>query len=128
MSEYKVAIGTDVALVDLDTLTPQPASEGIRVTRRTSGADGAVYDEGRYVELVWNVLQDATMYQALLTQFGLSAASFAAVTVYVRSEVYAWVRVNGIAVRPELGRDARWNNAFPRSITILVKNLEESAA
>ena len=127
MSTYKVADTHDVALVSLVDVDPQPTSEGIRVTRRNYGADGSVYDEGKYVELAFTVLGGVTQYQGLLNQFGVQSSLTNEVTVYVRDETFAWVRMNGIAVRPEIGRDVQWQRYFPRSITILVKNLEVAA-
>lgn len=101
-------------------------SEGVKPTRRQPAADGSIVDEGLYVELEWTLLEDADAYLALLTTFGLHDALTNEVTVYVRDQRWVYVRFNGIAVRPELGRDASWSS-FPRNITILVKNLEPSA-
>lgn len=124
---YKVADGHDVALVSLTDVSPQPASEGIKATRRTHAADGSVYDEAKYVELVFSIVGSVTGYQALLAQFGVQSALTNDVTVYVRDETFAWVRMNGTAVRPQPGEGVRWNNYFPRNITILVKDLEAAA-
>lgn len=123
MTTYRVATGSNVALVSLTTLDPQPRSEGIKPTRRFPSASGAVYDESRYVELEYNIVGSAASYVAILTLFGVNSALFANVTVYVRDEVFAWVRMNGIAVRPEPGRDVRWSAAFPRQVVILIKDL-----
>lgn len=127
MSTYRVAAGHDVALVSLTVLDPQPRSTGIQVTRRSHGADGSVYDEGEYVELVWDFFEDAAAYQAMLATFNLDGDLAADVTVYVRDDQFNFVRKNGIAVRPELGRDGRWENYFLRDVTILVKHLEDAA-
>lgn len=124
---YKVAIGHDVSLESLQTVDPQPRCEGMRCARRSFAADGTVYDEGRYVELLFSMLPDATTYQSVLEQFGVKAATTSAVTVYVRDETYTWGRYNGIAVRPEPGREVKWRGQFPRDITILVKDLEALA-
>lgn len=123
MSTYRVKDGHDEALVDLVVISPQPQSEGIKPTRRTHAANGAVYDEGKYVELQFNIVAGVTGYQSLLNQFGVQSTTTNEVTVYVRDETFAWVRMNGTAVRPEPGRDVRWNKFFPRDITILVKDL-----
>jgi hypothetical protein len=123
MSTYRVADGHDVALVSLNVVDPQPKSEGIKSTRRTFAADGTVYDEGRYVELEFSMIPGVSEYQALLDAFGVKSALSNDVTVYVRDETFAWVRMNGTAVRPEPGRDVRWTY-FPRSVTILVRALE----
>lgn len=123
MTTYRAAAGHDIALVSLTVLSPQPRSQGIRATRRTNGADGSVYDEGHYVELVWDVFGTTTAYQAMLTTFNLSSALFADVTVYVRDDKFNWVRKNGVAVRPE----PNWDRFFPRNVVILIKNLEDAA-
>lgn len=123
ITKYMVADGSDVAEGSLNLITPQPKSAGIQVTRRTHAASGAVYDDGLYVLLEWNVL-DETAFQTIMTAFGLSASTLTnAVTVGVRNQLFSWVRMNGIAVAPEIGRDGSWSNFFPRGFTILVKEL-----
>jgi len=127
VTTYRVKTGHDQALVDLVDVSPQPTSPGIKPTRRTYAADGSVYDEARYVELEFSMVPTASDYQTMLAQFGLSASVLdAAVTVYVRNEIYAWVRMNGRAVRPEIGREAQWRY-MPRNVTILVKDLEAAS-
>jgi hypothetical protein len=123
MTTYKVKTGHDQALISLVAVAPQPMSEGIKPTRRTFAADGAVYDEARYVELEFSNVGSVTAYQALLTQFGILSVTSFDVTVYVRSETFAWVRMNGTAVRPEPGREVQWRRFFPRNVTILIKDL-----
>lgn len=102
MSTYRAKINHDVALVSLTVLDPQPdPGTAIAPTRRTYGGDGSVYDEGNYIELHWSAIDTASAYQTLLGVFGLNASTaYANVTVYVRDVTYAWVRMNGIAVRP----------------------------
>jgi hypothetical protein len=124
MSTYRVKVGHGEALVDLVVLSPQPASIGVQSTRRTHAASGLVYDEALFVRLEWNVLNDATGYQAILTAFGLASASQANVTIYARNQRYAFARYNGVAVLPEVGRDVTWDRSFPRGIAVIVKNLE----
>lgn len=127
MSTYRVKDGWNEALMDLAVVSPQPTSEGIKATRRTFSANGEVFDEGKYVELRFNIVNGATAYQALLNQFGVQSTTTNEVTVYVRDETFSWVRMNGTAVRPEPGRDVRWNNYYPRDVTILVKDLVASS-
>lgn len=124
---YLVKAGHDQPLVDLVAVSPQPTSGGIRPTRRSYAADNSVFDEAKYVELEFGALGTASSYQTLLAQFGLSASVASAnVTVYVRNEVFAYVRMNGTAVRPEPGREVSWK-FFPRNVTILVKDLVAAA-
>lgn len=127
MTTYKVADGHNVALVSLNVVTPQPTTEGIKATRRTYSASGAVLDEGKYIELQFGVLGGVTGYQSLLDLFGVKTALTNDVTVYVRDEVFSWVRMNGTAVRPETGQDVQWRRFFPRNITILIRNLSAAS-
>lgn len=125
---YKVSnTGHNVALLSLSTITPQPHSTGIQATRRTYGADGSALDEGRFIELEFALVQSATMYSALLTQFGVLNSLTNDVTVYIPDERLTFIRYNGIAVRPQPGRDMRQTRFFPRNITILIRDLEASA-
>lgn len=128
MTDYRVATGSNVAFGSMTVIDPQPRSDGIKSTRRAFGADGTVIEEGRYVEFDWNVLKDPTQYQAILTAFGLSASvKMAAVTVYVPDESRTFLRMNGNAIRPEIGRDFVYNNAHPRNVTILVRDLSTAS-
>jgi hypothetical protein len=120
MSDYRVHTGTSVALVSLTVLSPQPMSTGIQSTRRDYSGNGfGVIDQGLYVELVWEVMKDATAYQALLTTFGLASTLSAIVTVNCRDDQYAYHRYNGIAIRPA----AAWSQFRPRNVTILIRDL-----
>ena len=131
MTTYRVKTGSDQALVDLTVLSPQPdPGPLIQTTRRTYAADGSVTDQGRYIELTWSAYDDASDYQTLLGLFGLSASvASAAVTVYVRDEFMAWVRMNGTAIRPEPGKNVRWGDvqSRPLGISILVRDLAAAA-
>jgi hypothetical protein len=108
----------------LTVLSPQPRSKGIQYTRQTVSADGTVTNEGPYVELIWDVVATAAVFKTLLTNFGLASAYSAAVTVYVRDDDFDNVRKNGTAVRPVPGNGVDWSY-FPRSVTILVRDLED---
>lgn len=120
---YKVADGHNVALISLNAIAPQPTTEGIKPTRRTFAADGTVYDEGRYIEFLFSIVGNVTAYQSLLDLFGVKTATTNEVTVYIRDEVFSWVRMNGTAIRPEPGKDVQWRRFFPRNVTILVRDL-----
>lgn len=119
MSDYRVKEGLNQALVDLVAIDPQPRSAGVQATRRTYAADGTVHDEGLFVELVYDVLEDATALDDLLDQFGLDAATTANVTIYAPNQLHVYTRYNGLAVRPETRR----NNYFLRDVTIVVRDL-----
>lgn len=126
MSTYRVADTFDVALGSLTVLSPQPRSDGTKPTRRNYAADGTISDDARYAELEWDVIETAAAYLALLTTFGLHNALTNEVTLYLRDETFAFVRVNAIVHRPELGRDAGWN-IFARNVTILATNIVAAA-
>lgn len=118
-SSYKVATGSGVALVSLNTVAPQPRSEGVKASRRTYSADGAIHDEGLFVNLIFDVVEDSTDLGTLLTQFGLNAATSAAVTVYVPNQIHTYARYNGTAMRPEISRESY----FLRGIQIVIRDL-----
>lgn len=122
MSDYRVADGHDMALGSLTVIAPQPTSIGIQATRRVQSANGGVLDQGKYIDLVWDVLP-LSVYQALLTTFGVRDALTNEVTVYVPDETGTYVRMNGLAVRPEAGRDVRRRDYFIRDLVILVRDL-----
>lgn len=128
-SDYRIATGHDIALNSLNVFSPQPMAEGIRATRRTHAASGDVYDEAKYVELVWTVVETPTELDTILDYFGMGGVPILHqndVTVYVRNELYIYTRYNGVAVFPQLGRDLRWKSYFPRNLTMLIKNLVEA--
>ena len=131
MSSYRVKTGRDQALVDLTELSPQPdPGPGIQATRRATSLTGAVVDEAKFVEFHWGALDDASAYSTLLALFGLSASTaYADVTVYVRNEVYSFVRMNGTAVRPRVEQDVTWGDrqSRPLNLTILVRDLEAAS-
>lgn len=127
-SGYKIKDGFDEALIDLVLLSPQPRSTGVQVARRTFAAGGAVVEEGKYIELIWDLVGDISAYQSLLTQFGLGAGALInEITLYVPEYNFAYNRYNGVAVRPEIGRDVARSNYFIRNITILVRDLSYAA-
>jgi len=131
MTTYRVKPGTDVILGSLVVLDPQPSGEAvIQTTRRSFAADNSVYDEGRYIELEWSAYTDGADYITLLGLFGLSASvANAAVTVYIRDETFAWVRMNGTAIRPMPNKEVSWGEiqSRPLGINILVKGLSTAA-
>lgn len=123
MTTYKAADGHNIVLGSLIDLDPQPATVGIQSTRRVHSGSGSVLDEGKYIELKWNTLGTVAQYQAILTALGISSALTNEITIYVQDETFAWVRMNGTAVRPEQGRGVQRRMPFVYNITILVKDL-----
>jgi len=119
MSNYRVALGHDVALASLAKMDPQPSSPGVQATRRLYMGDGSVLEQGLYVEWIYNVIEDAAQHSAILTPLGLIAAPSALVTINTRNQHYVYKRYNGRAIRPEAG----WENYFARNITIIIRDL-----
>lgn len=121
---YKIAVGNNITDTggNFTLLNPQPKSIGVRATRRTVSADGTVYEEGLYIELMYNVLDDATLYRTIIGQFGLTNVLKCPVTIICRDHLYNTGRYNGNAIRPEVGKDNNWSY-FPKDITILVRDL-----
>ncbi len=123
MITYKQHDGHDVILASLTDISPQPHSTGVQATRRSYSANGDVTDQGLYIELLFEAVESNTAYGTLLTLFGVNVALTNDITLYCPGPALAWTRYNGTAVRPEVGRDLKRENYFPRAIIILVKNL-----
>lgn len=119
MSDYRVAAGSNLSLALLTKLNPQPRSMGLQITRRNYLLAGGVVDEGPYIELLFSLLPNTSVYSSILGAFGLVSAPSAAVTLYARDDLYTYHRYNGVAIRPEVG----WENYFPRNIVVLVRDL-----
>jgi hypothetical protein len=122
---YKISgVGFDVPLVSLVDLAPQPRSIGPQTTRRSYSASGKVFQELGHIELIWDLIRNLAAYDAILAQFGLGISLFTnEVTAYIPDQVYGWQRVNGIAVRPQIGEDVIRERFFVRRLVILIKNL-----
>lgn len=122
---YKVATGHNVLEEDMTAVLQQPEVEPVQVVERHYGIDGTYYDEGLYVRYHFGVIESATLYQSILTQFGLVAATVAAVTVFARNDTLTWTKYNGYAHRPQPGVDAKWSRFFWQDIDIYVTDLVE---
>lgn len=125
MSDYRVADGHDVALGSLTVLSPQPRSPGLEYTEQTFSLNGTPNNQAPYVTLVWTAISE-TQYDTIMTAFGLAAADYNDVTVYIRDENFNYARKNGRAIKPLPGRGVNWDY-FPRNLEILVRNLENAA-
>jgi len=125
MSDYRVADGFNVALGSLTVLSPQPRSSGIQYTRQSFAGDGTPINEGPYVLLIWDVVENKTQYQSILTTFGLLSADSNDVTVYIRDEEFDYVRKNGKAIKPFPGQGVDYKNYFIRDLVILIRDLED---
>lgn len=126
MTDYRVADGWNVVLGSLTVLDPQPMSTGMQPSRRTYAASGNVAEEAHFIEFLWTMVETPTQYIAILTDFGLQGLPPTYtndVTVYLRNDLFSYQRYNGTAVRPEIGRDVKWADYFPRDVVILVKGL-----
>lgn len=125
MPNYKVATGHGVALVSLNDMNPQPRTDAtVRPVVRNESASGAIQEIGKYIELLWSMIETETQYTTLLAQFGLSATVLTnQVTIYVPNEVYTFARYNGIARFPQQGVDIRRSDYFIRDLRIIVNRL-----
>lgn len=127
-SDYRISsTGHGVALWSLTVCPIQPTAEAVQATRRTFAATGRPYDEGLYVEWVWSVIETPSQLLTVLGYFGMGGLPITytkEVTIYTRNELYSYIRYNGLAVFPQLGRDLRWKNFFPRDLTMLIRDLE----
>lgn len=122
MSTYRGATSHGVALGSLTVLSPQPSGGIVRPTRRDFVADGSANDQGLYVELFWSSLRNVAAYTTILTVFGLHSAKSAEVTIYAKDDLLVWTRYNGLAIRPEPGREMSYRS-FPRNITMMIRDL-----
>ena len=124
MSDYRVADGSNIALGSLTVLSPQPRSNGIQYTHSSYAADGTPILKGAFVNLIWDVVGTKAQYQSILTTFGLLSATTNDVTVYVRNANFDYVRMNGKAIKPQIGEGVEWSKYFVRGLTILIRDLE----
>lgn len=125
MSFYKVLLGHDQPLVDLELVDPQPSSDGVQATRRTYSGNGSVHVEGLYIILRFDVVGFEAEYNDLLQQFGVDGGSREAeVTLYAPDEDFQYNRFNGIAIRPQNSQEVRRRDYAIGGIELLVRNLE----
>lgn len=120
---YAVLLGTDQPLIDLVAIDPQPRSDGLRYGRVSHTGAGGMVLELPHVVLVFDVIEDATAYDALLTQFGLDGATTEDVTITLPDGLFAEQRWNGKAVRPVAGETVRREGYFIRDVQIVIRNL-----
>lgn len=122
---YKVGIGYGLSDGMLTLIDPQPMCKGVQVTRRTYPADSSVvYEEKLYAELLWSSIgSNNDDYYNLLVLFGVESSITSPVTIRLRDNLFHDVLYNGIAVRPDQGKENDWSY-FPKNIKMLIKNLE----
>jgi hypothetical protein len=119
VSVYKIADGHDVAAESLNTLDPQPHSEGIQYGREVHPASGAYFRDAPHAVWEFSVLEDGQL-STLLTAMGLASADFNAVTIYTRGDRWnTWVRMNGTIWMPRLRQD----NYFLRNMRFVIRDL-----
>ncbi len=122
---YKVGIGLGLSSASLTKIDPQPMCKGVQVTRRTYPADSSVvYEEKLYAELLWSSIGGGEAYYNLLVLFGVESSITSPVTIRLRDNLFHDVLYQGIAVRPDQGKENDWSY-FPKNIKLLIKNLEQ---
>ncbi len=123
MTNYKVAEGSNVALVSMTDVAPMCRSEGLEYSRSSFAASGAIVREGAHIRLLFDVLESDTEFNSLLALFGLDSATSAAVTVYIPGPLRTFARYNGTAIRPATNDGMRHSEYFLRDVTILIRDL-----
>lgn len=118
------ASGWNIALVSLVAPDPLPESGMVMPVQRNYGASGIPHEIGLYAELKWPLIETEADYLAMLTSIGLNSALSNQITLYVRDFALQWHRYNGIAIRPEAGRDVSWRY-FAVNTTMRVIKLEQ---
>lgn len=123
MSDYRMAVGSNLPETAQAPIVPQPASTGIQATRRTYSGSGTVIEEGLYIELKYNVMSVA-QYYSFLSTYGLLGAGFlSTVSIYVPNYAFVYTAWTGLLVKPEIGVDVRRENFFLRNVIFLVRDL-----
>ena len=122
---YRVAIGHNVAAIDMDVILQQPQVNPVGPVERHYGVGGAHYDEGLFTVYHFGFIESPGAYANILGQFGLTDDDYCLVTVYAKDYRLAWRRYNGISRLPEPGSDAKWDNFFWRNIDIYVTDMVE---
>lgn len=125
MSFYSAAPGWDVPSVDLVLLSPQPASTGVQVARRTYSANRTIYDQGRFTVWRWNMVESDEVLADILDYFDLSITNTTrAVTIRApEAPGFAYNRFNGIAHAPRLGETVARKEYFIRDLEIYITDL-----
>lgn len=119
MSDYRVYPAINTALGSLTVLNPQPRSEGVKPTQRSFGLGGVVWEQGLYIELIYDFLETPAEVASVYGDYGLDVDKQSSVTIYAPDDMYVYRRYNGVAIRPV----PSWNNYFPRSVSIVVGRL-----
>lgn len=124
MAQVLWSPGWNIALASLFAPDPLPESGMVMPVQRTYGASGIPHEMGLYGELKWGLIETEADYLANLTAIGLHNALSNQITVYLRNFALQWNRYNGIAIRPEAGRDVQWRY-FAVNTTMRVIKLEQ---
>lgn len=127
MSDYRVAIGHDIAYASMTVFNPQPKGDFVAPVERKYGISGAHHDQGAFLKLHWDFLDDETAYQSLMNVIGILDSTTEEVTVYARNDSMYWRKYNATAHRPEPNVDMKWDNLFPRDINVYFTDLVQIA-
>jgi hypothetical protein len=119
---YRLADGHDNE-AGFVTVSLQPKSPGLLYPRRIVAASGAVYDDG--APFTYWIFSSLTpdQYSALLTEFGLASAITNEVTIRTTGLTRDFANYNGTIIRPQTGRDAKFDMAFFEDVRFLIKFL-----
>lgn len=123
---YRVATGWNTPLVDLDRIEPQPRGNPAAPVERNYSITGDIHDDGLFMELNWDYIEEEQEYIDLLTLFGVHIQKSSEITIYARSPIFIFTRYNGIAQQPEGMSEVKRSNFFIRDLTIRITHLEPS--
>jgi hypothetical protein len=119
---YQIVDGHDNTGTLAD-VTIQPKSPGVLATRRTTGGDGTVYEDGLYVVWEYTNLSDS-QWDTLITEFGLDGVYTNDVTIRTKkNDDRSFVNYNGTIVKPEQDQDVRRTNYMYRDAQFIIINL-----
>lgn len=123
----KVSSGHNVPLVNLTSIACK--HDPVAPVDREYSVTAKINDLGFYTCFHFDFSEDGESYdEEILYSFFLNTDNGNNdqydVTVYVRNTRMRWQRFNGVALLPEMGQDAKWDNYFPRGISVYVVDLE----
>lgn len=124
---YRVATGWNVPLIDLDRIEPQPRGNPAAPVERDFAITGKIHDDGLFMELNWDYIEEEQEYIDLLVLFGLHDQASNEVTIYGRTKIHGFARYNGIAQQPEGMSETKRSNFFIRDVTIRITHLSLAA-
>lgn len=121
----EVAIGNNNS-GGLQTVIVQPDYDGLQYPRETYSGSGVVYVDGKpFLDMRFPDYVSADDWVAILSQFGLSSAKTALITIRVLGpDKETGTNYNGRVIRPEYGQVTRWEMCWYKAPRLRVYRLE----